>query len=128
MLHGDVRRTIRLLLPARRCSRADVAKRLGIHPRTLGRRLQESGTTFQALLDDTRAQMAKQLLLRHALDGRAYRGCGGVRGSDGVHPGLRSLDGPHTKRVPRGAGAAFLTPPMLCTILLMAAYARPSCR
>ena len=95
MLHGDVRRTIRLLLPARRCSRADVAQRLGIHPRTLGRRLQESGTTFQALLDDTRAQIAKQLLLRHALDGRAYRCCAGVRGSDGVHPGLRSLDGPH---------------------------------
>jgi AraC-like DNA-binding protein len=63
MLHADVRRTIRLLLLSRRCSRADVAKRLGIHPRTLGRRLQESGTTFQALLDDMRAQMAKQLLL-----------------------------------------------------------------
>ena len=63
MLHGDVRRTLRLILPARRCSRADVAERLGIHPRTLGRRLQESGTTFQALLDDTRAQIAKQLLL-----------------------------------------------------------------
>jgi AraC-like DNA-binding protein len=63
MLLGDVRRTIRLLLPPCRCSRADVANRLGIHPRTLGRRLQESGTTFQALLDETRAQMAKQLLL-----------------------------------------------------------------
>jgi AraC-like DNA-binding protein len=62
MLHGDVRRTIQLLLPARGCSRAEVAQRLGIHPRTLGRRLQESGTTFQALLDDTRAQLAKQLL------------------------------------------------------------------
>jgi AraC-like DNA-binding protein len=63
MLHGDVRRTIRLLLPLRQCSRGDVAKRLGAHPRTLGRRLQESGTTFQALLDDVRAQMSKQLLL-----------------------------------------------------------------
>ena len=63
MLHADVRRTIRLLLLSRRCSRADVARRLGIHPRTLGRRLQESGTTFQALLDDMRAQRAKHLLL-----------------------------------------------------------------
>ena len=63
MLHGDVRRTIRLLLLSGQHSRADVARRLGIHPRTLGRRLQESGTTFQALLDDMRTQMAKQLLL-----------------------------------------------------------------
>ncbi len=62
-LLGDVRRTIRLLLILRRCSRADVAQRLGVHPRTLGRRLQDSGSTFQALLDDTRAQISKQLLL-----------------------------------------------------------------
>ena len=60
-LHGDVRRTIRLLL-TQRCSRGEVARRLGLHERTLGRRLQASGTTFQRLLDDTRRDFAQQLL------------------------------------------------------------------
>jgi AraC-like DNA-binding protein len=61
MLHIDVRRTIRQLMN-RQCSRAEVARRLGMHERTLGRRLQASGTTFQRLLDETRLDMALQLL------------------------------------------------------------------
>jgi AraC-like DNA-binding protein len=61
ILHTEVRRTIRLLL-AQQCSRSDVARRLGMHERTLGRRLQASGTTFQRLLDETRLDMAQQLL------------------------------------------------------------------
>lgn len=62
LLHGDVRRTIRLLLLARQCSRSEVARRLGLHERSLGRRLQATGTTFQQLLDDTRLDIAQQLL------------------------------------------------------------------
>lgn len=62
ILHGEVRRTIRLLLLTQQCSRAEVARRLGLHERTLGRRLQASGMTFQRLLDDTRLDMAGQLL------------------------------------------------------------------
>ena len=61
MLHTDVRRTIRLLL-SQQCSRGDVARSLGMHERTLGRRLQASGTTFQRLLDETRLDLARQLL------------------------------------------------------------------
>lgn len=61
-LHGDVQRAIRLLLTTGQCSRDEVARRLGTHPRTLGRRLQASGTTFQQLLDETRTEIAKQLL------------------------------------------------------------------
>lgn len=61
ILHTNVRRTIRLRLP-RQCSRAEVARRLGMHERTLGRRLQASGTTLQRLLDETRLEMARQLL------------------------------------------------------------------
>jgi len=61
ILHTEVRRTIRLLL-TQQCSRSDVARRLGMHERTLGRRLQASGTTFQQLLDETRLDMAQQLL------------------------------------------------------------------
>jgi AraC-like DNA-binding protein len=62
LLHGDVRRTIRLLLTAGDCSRTEVARRLGMHERTFGRRLQETGTTFQMLLDEARLALAQQLL------------------------------------------------------------------
>jgi len=62
MLHDDVRRAIRALLATGDCCRATVAGRLNMHPRTLVRRLQETGTTYQALLDDMRTQIAKQLL------------------------------------------------------------------
>ena len=59
---GDVRRTIRILLTSRDCSRGDVARKLGIHERTFGRRLQTTGATFQQLLDEARSQLASQLL------------------------------------------------------------------
>lgn len=62
LLCDEVRRTIRLLLMADQCSREEVAHRLGLHPRTLGRRLQQCGTTFQDLLDETRLEVARQLL------------------------------------------------------------------
>jgi len=62
MAHGEVRRAIRLLLMHGQCSRGEVARQLGLHERTLGRRLQAAGTTFQRLLDDTRTEVARQLL------------------------------------------------------------------
>lgn len=62
LLHADVRRAIRLQLLAQQCSRREVARQLGLHERTLGRRLQASGTTFQRLLDETRLDIARQLL------------------------------------------------------------------
>jgi AraC-like DNA-binding protein len=62
VLHNDVRRAIRALLTTGECCREAVARQLNLHPRTLVRRLNETGTTYQALLDDVRAQIAKQLL------------------------------------------------------------------
>lgn len=62
MLLDDARRAIRALLVTGECCREAVALRLNMHPRTLVRRLNEAGTTYQALLDDMRAQIAKQLL------------------------------------------------------------------
>jgi AraC-like DNA-binding protein len=62
LLYGDARRAIRELLPTGKCSRLTVAQRLGLHERTLGRRLQAAGTTFQELLDAVRAEQARQLL------------------------------------------------------------------
>jgi AraC-like DNA-binding protein len=62
MLIGEVRRAIRTMLLGGLSSRAELASRLGMHERTLGRRLQEAGTTFQELLDEERADVARQLL------------------------------------------------------------------
>jgi AraC-like DNA-binding protein len=61
-LRTEVRRVVRLLLAGGECSRAAAAAQLGMHERTLGRRLQEAGTTFQALLDEARSDLARQLL------------------------------------------------------------------
>jgi AraC-like DNA-binding protein len=62
ILHNEVRRVIRAQLATGDCCRAAVARKLNLHPRTLVRRLNETGTSYQALLDDMRAQVAKQLL------------------------------------------------------------------
>jgi AraC-like DNA-binding protein len=43
-------------------SLADVARRLGMSPRTLHRRLAEEGTTYQCVLDETRREIADDLL------------------------------------------------------------------
>ncbi len=44
-----------------------VARALGVSPRTLRRRLTESGTSYQALFDEVRAERAAVLLTRRAL-------------------------------------------------------------
>lgn len=62
LLFDDVRRAIADSLATGDCSRAGVARRLGLHQRTFGRRLQAAGTTFQAIRDELRMLMARQLL------------------------------------------------------------------
>jgi AraC-like DNA-binding protein len=61
-LLAEVRRAIRVGLVDRDASRRGAAGRLGMHERTLGRRLQDAGTTFQSLLDETRVNAARELL------------------------------------------------------------------
>jgi AraC-like DNA-binding protein len=58
----DVRRAILLLLERGTCSRSRVAAYLAMHERALGRRLLRAETTFQALLDETRATVAQERL------------------------------------------------------------------
>lgn len=55
-------RTLRTLLLVGRHSGDDVAQALRLHRRTLNRRLKAEGTSFQAILDDVRFEVARQLL------------------------------------------------------------------
>jgi AraC-like DNA-binding protein len=58
-----VYRALRLLLLHERLGGDDVAHALAIHRRTLNRRLQSHGTTYQGILDDVRFSVARELLL-----------------------------------------------------------------
>jgi AraC-like DNA-binding protein len=58
----DLRRSLRLLLLYGTSSADDLAQSLGLHRRTLNRRLQAAGTTFRRELDRIRFEVARQLL------------------------------------------------------------------
>ena len=58
----QVYRAVRRLLLEEQHSGDDAAQLLSIHRRTLNRRLQESGTSFQEILDQVRFQVARELL------------------------------------------------------------------
>ena len=60
----QVRSRIRENLPSGLPSQAEVARALHLSPRTLARRLEEAGTSFTALLDETRRALAEQYLKR----------------------------------------------------------------
>lgn len=65
-LVGQVRRVLRRLLVGgagqAETSLGEVAKLFSIHPRTLNRRLRDQGSSFKALIDALRYEMARQLL------------------------------------------------------------------
>ena len=58
----DVRRVLRTRITQGDATLADVADALGLHPRTLNRRLAASGTTFKELANEIRHETARQLL------------------------------------------------------------------
>ncbi|WP_095588909.1 helix-turn-helix domain-containing protein [Actibacterium ureilyticum] len=57
-LSNRVRRALTDLLPSGAVSSDHIAAHLGFSKRTLQRRLKDEGTTFQAIMDDTRAALA----------------------------------------------------------------------
>ncbi|MXP21447.1 helix-turn-helix domain-containing protein [Gordonia sp. HNM0687] len=57
-----VRELVELLLPTGRCSVEQVARSLGVDRRTVHRRLDDEGTSFSAILDDTRAELAQHMV------------------------------------------------------------------
>ena len=64
----SVRSRLRSLMPTGQAVAERVARSLGISERTLHRRLSESGTTFQGVLDQFRIEESERLLLQGRLD------------------------------------------------------------
>lgn len=62
-LVDDVRRLLKALIPGGAASKNCVAQHLGISARSLHRRLQEAGTSYQSLLDTVRIDLARAHLL-----------------------------------------------------------------
>lgn len=58
---------VRRLLPTGQCGAAGVADELGLHPRTLQRRLAAEGTSFHAILEAERRDQAARLLAQAGL-------------------------------------------------------------
>lgn len=59
---GRVRHVLRPLLLAGSASHREVAAHLNIHPRTMGRRLEGEGVTFEQLKDEMRLTVSRELL------------------------------------------------------------------
>lgn len=67
-VRDQVRRVLRRLLTGRRPDLRDVARELAASPRTLQRRLGDAGASYQALLEETRAELARHYLLNSSLE------------------------------------------------------------
>jgi AraC-like DNA-binding protein len=81
-------RALRLTLLQGRNSGDEVAQMLAMHRRTLNRRLKASGTTFQAVLDEVRFEVARELLDDHAI---ALDDIAAALGYAGVSPFMRTF-------------------------------------
>ncbi len=58
----NVRQITRSLLQSGDCTPDRVAQALGLHPRTLQRRLKDEGTAFETIKDEVRREVAEALL------------------------------------------------------------------
>lgn len=67
-LHAQARGVIMRLLGSERCTNDQVAARLGLHPRTLHRRLQAEGTSFQQVKDEVRRDVMLYYLQQTRFD------------------------------------------------------------
>jgi AraC-like DNA-binding protein len=61
-LPREIRRMLRVVLLTQKGSVEDISSRLGIHRRTLNRRLQAQGTSLHRLVEEVRSEIARQLV------------------------------------------------------------------
>jgi len=59
----DLRQILRTKLPRGRCAASDMARQLGMHKRTLSRYLKAAGTSFRAVADEVRFEVARHLVV-----------------------------------------------------------------
>lgn len=64
---GNVKRVLMRNLPRQETQLPQIANELNLTPRTLQRKLQKSGTTYQSVLDDVRFEQAKYYLQHSSL-------------------------------------------------------------
>lgn len=62
-LEEKVRALVRPLIVTRSCTHETIASMLAIHPRTLNRRMKNTGTTLRKVVSEMRFEIAKQMLL-----------------------------------------------------------------
>lgn len=64
----QVKHTLSRSMAGKRPTLEDIAKELGLGPRTLQRRLTDGGLTFQQLVEDTRRELARHFLKQRAVE------------------------------------------------------------
>ena len=64
---GKIENVLTQLLPHGRASSAEVARKLGMSPRTLSRKLREQNATYAEILDSFRAALARRYLAEREL-------------------------------------------------------------
>jgi AraC-like DNA-binding protein len=69
-LSARVRSVLRTALLIRHAGAEQIAALFSMHPRTLARQLEARGTRFQALVDEVRSEIARQLLAQSRMDVR----------------------------------------------------------
>jgi AraC-like DNA-binding protein len=94
---------VRRLLPTGQCSAAAVADELGVHPRTLQRRLAEEGTSFAEIADTERRDQAARLLSEPGLQLRQVAGLLGYAEQSTFNRSFRRWYGTTPGRYRRGA-------------------------
>ncbi|MFA7585526.1 MAG: AraC family transcriptional regulator [Novosphingobium sp.] len=67
-LHAEVRGIVMRLLGHAVCTNTEIADRIGLHPRTLHRRLRTEGTSFQRIKDEIRRDILLYYLARTDID------------------------------------------------------------
>lgn len=95
---------VRRLLPTGQCSAASVADELGLHPRTLQRRLVEEGTSFAAISDAERREQAARLLAQPGMQLRQVAGLLGYAEQSTFNRSFQRWYGTTPGRFRRGTG------------------------